>query len=86
MQGWPPPKVSRNGRKKESVRPMSQPDGKPVPLRLDTILRYHTIRYTLFFIANSDRSGSSESFSCDKPIGASPGRDYVLTRMVIQII
>ncbi len=23
---------------------------------------------------------------CDKPIGASPGRDYVLTRMVLQII
>ncbi len=25
-------------------------------------------------------------FSTDKPIGASPGRDYVLTRMVHQII
>ena len=26
------------------------------------------------------------SLSTDKPIGASPGRDYVLTRMVLQII
>ncbi len=40
---------------------MSQPEGRPVPLRL----RYHTIQYSLFFIADSDRSGSSISFSCD---------------------
>jgi hypothetical protein len=55
-------KVSQRGRKKVSVRPMSQPEDRPVPLRL---LRYHTIQYTLFFIVDLDRSGSSKSFSCD---------------------
>ncbi len=29
---------------------------------------------------------AEDFFFLDKPIGASPGRDYVLTRMVLQII
>jgi hypothetical protein len=65
MQHCPLPKVSRCGRKKGSVRPMSQAEGRPVLLRLHTILRYHTIQYTLYFIADLDRSGFSKSFSCD---------------------
>ncbi len=41
--------------------------------------------YVLFMV-HTDDNDTLIFYITDKPIGASPGCDYVLTRMVIQII